>query len=104
MKKVLILFVMLFALSSGNAQAKKEVPQVQSSIDKVEGTYQIQVVNSRNKPYVPSDIEGLVVKNRQANEVKYLSLGTEVRLMILPVSAINAPGFKAVPKIAHIKE
>lgn len=103
MKKVALLFLVLFVFNKSNAQSDQNRP-IQTEQIKVEGTYQIQVVNSRNKANIPSNIAELVKKNRKPNEINYLKLGTEVRLMILPESTISAPNFSALPQIAYIRE
>lgn len=70
----------------------------------IEGTYQIQVINSRNQPSIPGNIDELILQNRHATEAVYVQLGTEVRLKILPLSEINRTGFTPVEKIIHITE
>lgn len=101
MKKIIttcVLFLLLIGITNaqtGNNPSKK----TESSI---EGTYQIQVVNSRDQPYIPTNLKQLVLDNRDAKDVKYVTLGTEVRLMILPLSEITKPDFKPIKMIAHV--
>ncbi len=101
MKKIITLCV-LFLLSIGITIAQTDNRIVQKSEPAVEGTYQIQVVNSRDQPYIPTNLKQLVLENRDAKDVKYVTLGTEVRLMILPLSEITKPDFKPIKMIAHV--
>ncbi len=101
MKKIITLCVLIL-LSIGITIAQTDNKIVQKSEPVVEGTYQIQVVNSRNQPNIPGNIKQLVLENRATNEVKYVTLGTEVRIMILPTSEITKPDFKPIKMIAHV--
>jgi PIN domain nuclease of toxin-antitoxin system len=92
------------ATAQNTQSANNQIEKNSNTLVKTEGTYQIQIINSRNKPNIPANIDELVIKNRQANEIKYLSLGTEVRLMILPLSTINSVNFKSIERFAYIRE
>jgi hypothetical protein len=112
MKSVLIpaIYVCLSALPTSDAAAKLYSPVKSNdvhlgqgdSINDITGTYQIQVIESRNKPYIPGNLTELVLNNRHATERKYIKLGSEVRLMVLPLSEINSPGFRAIEPIAQV--
>ena len=69
-----------------------------------EGTFQIQVINSRSQPIIPANINELVTANRNATEIVYVQLGTDVRLKILPLSEINRPEFTRLEKVKHFTE
>lgn len=71
---------------------------------KVEGTYQVQVKNARVKPSIPADLAQIVEKNRHATKTTYVSLGTLVRVKILPSSEISKAGFKGLEKIKYVSE
>ncbi len=102
MRALLILFLFFFSplyrLSAQNTGAGS--PQNYSA----EGTWQIEVVNSRNQPFIPGDIDEIVAEKRHASEVVYVQLGTVVRLKILPVSEINRLQFIPLEKIKFISE
>lgn len=59
------------------------------------GTYQIEVLG-RGNPYIPESLDEIIDENRHATDVVYVSLGTKVRVKILPHNTINSPEFKAV--------
>jgi hypothetical protein len=101
MKKVISLFV-LFLMFSIISKGQTNKDSAAKNTTNIEGTYQIQVVNSRNHPYIPYNLNQLVLDNRDATQVKYVTLGTEVRIMVLPLSEINKPDFKPLKQIAHV--
>jgi hypothetical protein len=98
MKKLYsILFFSVLILSkpvSAQEESKKPIG--------IEGTYQIQVLNTRALPLIPSNLEMLIKKERHATEEKFIKLGEQVRLKVLPLSEISKPGFKAVEKVVYI--
>lgn len=103
-KKTLILFFLFLAgLSFAKAQNTIDNSKPQSSVN-IEGTYQIEVINTRSQPFIPGNLKQLVIENRNATKIIYLTLGTQVRLKILPLSEINRPGFKPLYPVAHITE
>ncbi len=102
MKKIILACVVsVFFVGVSISQTTAEPAKLTAA--SIEGTYQIQVVNSRNQPYIPANLNQLVLDNRDATEVKYVTLGTEVRLKVLPLSEINKPDFKPLQKIAHVR-
>ena len=104
MKKIFLPFILLYVgISLSKGQNTTESFQTPDSAS-IEGTYQIQVINSRSQPYIPANIAQLVINNRNSTLVTYVNLGTEVRLKILPLSEVNTPDFKPLEKISHITE
>lgn len=109
-KFVLIFCIILFAKSISIAGSDKLIVvnenlfsffqgddkklTVEEKIKKYEGQFQIQVKDMRYKPSIPYNLDELIEKNRKQNEVTYVSLGSAVRLMILPVNYINKTGKK----------
>lgn len=71
---------------------------------KIQGTYQIQVINSRNEPFIPANIEEIVKKNRKKDQIVYYKIADDVRVLILPEVTINSTDFKPLDQIAHIEE
>lgn len=103
MRVLLIASFILFSASGAVYAQHTDLISTQTNTVIV-GTWQIQVINSRNQPYIPGNIIELVTENRKADEVMYMQLGTEVRLKILPLVEINRPGFIPLEKIVHITE
>ena len=84
---IVFLLTPIFAISQEKPQ-KKQVT-IEEKLQKYEGTFQIQVSDPRLKPAIPYNIDELIENNRSQNEVKYLQLGTQVRLMILPKNHVK---------------
>lgn len=102
MKKILLL-ILIFAGITVKAQETTDKSKIDSSVN-IEGTYQIQVINTRNQPYIPSNLKEMVLEKRDATKTIYVSLGTNVRLKILPLSEISKPDFKSLEPLARIFE
>ena len=103
MKKAFILFVMLITgLSISKAQSGSK--QNDTKQINVEGTYQIEMINTRDKPSLPVELAKIVSENRDTKEVKYIMLAPKTRLKILPLSEINKPDFKPLNKITYVSK
>jgi hypothetical protein len=103
MKTILFsIFILVVSCVQTSAQNKKIEASTKTS--SIEGTYQLQVINSRANPFIPGNLEELVLNNRNATKTVYLSLGTEVRLMILSTEEISKKDFKKISQVAHISE
>ncbi len=103
MKKTILLFLfLLIGITFTKAQSVADT--LINHCYTIDGTYQIQVVNSRNQPLIPTNLNQIVISNRDKNEVKYVKLGTEVRLKILPLTEINKSNFTPLPKIGYVTE
>ncbi|MCG2612164.1 hypothetical protein LZZ90_11665 [Flavobacterium sp. SM15] len=91
MKKVfqLLCFLMLTLSLFAQEKNKSNGLSIDEKLKKYEGTFQIQVKNPRSKPAIPYNIDEIIEQNRSENQVKYVQLGTEVRLMILPKKGIQ---------------
>jgi len=103
MKRIALIFTLsLLSISFVKAQVKAD-----TTLNKcytIDGTYQIQVINSRSQPLMPVNLNKIVLENRDATKVKYVPLGSIVRLMILPLSEINKPDFKPLDQIGYVSE
>jgi hypothetical protein len=93
-----IFFVIVFLLFPIFAISQKKQVTIEEKLQKYEGTFQIQVSDPRLKPAIPYNIDELIENNRSQNEVKYLQLGTQVRLMILPKNQVK--GKSKLPMIS----
>lgn len=93
MKKIISFFLLLFAVSSFSCfgqESKKEKLSIEQKIEKLKGTFQIQVKDSRQKASVPYNIDEIIKSNQKEDEVAYVPLGTMVRIMILPKKELQA--------------
>ncbi len=101
MKKLILLFP-IFLLGITLSKAQTGADATKKTTPCIDGTYQLQMIHSRNQPYFPTNLDKIVTDNRDATFVKYVSLGTEVRLKILPLSEINAPDFNHCQKLVML--
>lgn len=85
-----VVFLMMgcFAASGQNNSATKT-----SDKKAARGTYQFIVAGSRAQVAFADEILYEVEKSRHDKEVKYLQLGEQAKVKILPRSEINSPGF-----------
>jgi hypothetical protein len=97
-----LFFCGLFSLLTQSLCAQSANTSVTTTDTSFYGTYQLQVIDSRNQPYIPGNIKQMVLENRPVDQVKYISLGPEVRLMILPLSEIKKPGFQPIKQVGHV--
>lgn len=100
MKKIVPVFFLLFTSLLVVGQTENNILQQ----PKIEGTYQIQVINTRNKPFLPQNIEDIVIKNRRKDVVFYYKLSENVRIKILPLDYITSKEYMPLSLIEHIQE
>ncbi len=105
MKNMFLLFLLAFFFSfklPAQDKAKAESQRLMDLFQKLEGTYQMQIINSRDKTELPLYLMDTIQKKRHTTNVVYYKYKSNVRLMILPFSEINKQGFKRLERIAHI--
>lgn len=83
---------------------KAESQRLLSLSQKLEGTYQVQIVNSREKAALPLAIMDSIHLKRHATETVYFPLKGNIRVMVLPQSEISKQGFKPLERIAYVSE
>lgn len=76
----------------------------QSDSTSLRGTYTIQMINTRDLPSIPYDLETRVNSKRDKNKIVYLKLSDYVRVKILPKSEIEKSDFKPAKYIEYVKE
>lgn len=89
-----IVIVLFFSINCFSQEEKQSI----------EGTYQVQVVNSRNQPNVPGNLEQIVREKRHNTEDLYITIGTDVRLFIPSEKTIRSKTFIPLKAIAHVVE
>lgn len=87
---VLIFFFSFSASAQTNAVEKKSEVKVQKA---AKGTYQFIVDNIKSQVVFSDEILYEVEKNRDEKEIKYLQLGSQAKVKILPRSVINSADF-----------
>jgi len=101
---------LVFALQDINAQVnskeqqdpKIETQRLMDLYRKLEGTYQIQIIDSREKSELQLNILDTVEEMRHKTDTVYFWMRANKRLMILPFSVIEKKDFKGIENISHI--
>lgn len=101
-KTITLFFLFIFGIAFAKAQTVSDT--VKNHCYTIDGTYQIQLINSRSQPLIPANLNKIILDNRDATEIKYVKLGTEVRIKILPLSEINKPDFQPLARIGYVSE
>jgi hypothetical protein len=106
MKKLTLIAFLLISFShSSNAQQqdpKIETDRLMGLFHKLDGTFQLQIIDSRDKTELPLYIMDTIIAKRHATEVVYFPLRSNVRVMVLPLSEINKQGFIPLERIVNI--
>ena len=84
------------------ATRKAETKRLMDLLSKLEGTYQIQVIDSREQPTIPLTLMEIIELNRHATEVKYIWLKSNMRVKILSKNEINTSSFIGIPRVINI--
>lgn len=86
---------------------KKPAPQ-ENDISKTyafDGTYQLEIINTRYMPVLPGNLMNIIRDNRHETNTVYVQINNMLRVKILPKSEINSPGFQPLKeKYIHVKE
>lgn len=99
----LVSFIFLFVSQIAQAQVdnkiKSEPKMVQQDIhsdkqlndrwNNALGSFQFQIINSRINPQIPISTIELIEENRLEDKVNYINYKQDIRLMILPKSALK---------------
>ena len=104
MKTIILLITVCFATINAAAQAdaKIETNRLMNLLQKLEGTYQVQIIDSRELPAIPLALMDTIIAKRDENTVKYVWLKNNVRVKILPTKEINAQLFQGVTRVAYV--
>ena len=110
-KKTLFVFALLLLCFAVNAQtqqdsARAETQRLLALNQQLDGTFQIQVVNSREQVEFPLAYLDTILSMRQQNDVVYFyyPYKKNVRIMILPYATIEKKDFARLPRIAYVTQ
>lgn len=79
----------------------KKLQQMNFAMD---GTYQIQVIDSRELPMFPLTILPEIDSVRKQNDTVYIKIKDHERIMVLPKSVITAPSFVKAEHLVYISD
>ena len=112
MRKIYPLILLLglsFTSQSQTVDSGAETPltdeEVQELVNlsfEMEGTYQIQMIDTRETPAISLKIFPTLYDLRHETEIVYHTVNEKMRIMILPYATINAPEFEWIDRIAYV--
>lgn len=107
MKKMKTLFGILtfiFFASSSIAQQdpKAETQRLVALSQKLQGTYQLQIIDSREKTEMPLSLLDSVAAKRHSTDNVYFWYKKNIRVLVLPLSEIEKKDFKPLERIVNI--
>ncbi len=94
--------MLLAAISFSQESDKKETERLNALNQKLNGTFQIQVIASREMPIFPLKTLDEISLKRDENKVTYIWIKSNIRVLILPKSKIEEAGFKPIERIKHL--
>lgn len=103
MLKQIFVVVFVFSFWSGFSQAdhKKETQRLMDLLAKNEGTYQVQIIDSRELPTIPLTLMDSIEAKRDEQEIKYVWLKSNVRVKILSKKEISNPSFQPLERVKY---
>lgn len=106
MRKIVLVASVFLLVSAASAQQEQspETKRLLALQTKLEGTYQVQVINSREKIAFPLTTLDAVEARRSPHDTVYFWLKEHVRIMVLPASVISGKEFTPVQKTVYITE
>lgn len=97
-----VLFALFFTIAFSQNDPKQETQRLMDLLAKNEGTYQVQIIDSRELPAIPLSLMDTIIVKRHDTEIKYIWLKDNTRVKILPKSLINDPAFTKLERVVHI--
>ena len=104
MKKIsflIILFLPILSLSQ-SVLSKSKVDQYTTMFKKAQGTYQIQMINTRKMPVIPLSLISKIEKKRHQSEDRYFNFKENIKIKILPKDVIESTTFEPIERIVHL--
>jgi hypothetical protein len=106
MRKIVLAASFLLALNAKAQQEQSpETKRLLALQNKLEGTYQVQIVNLRKEIAFPLNILDEIESRRSQTETVTYWLQDHIRIIILPGNVIDKPGFRKLsPAAIHTNE
>lgn len=105
-KKHLLTFCCWLSLCLGayaqpDPKAKAESDRLMKLYQQLQGTYQVQVIDSREKVGFPLTLLDSIMVKRQQDKTVYLWIKNNIRVSIPPYSEINKKDFVRLEQTAY---
>lgn len=82
--------------------AEVETNRLVKLSEKLEGTYQVQIINSREKIAFPLSTLDVIESKRTKTDTVYFWLKERVRVMVLPSETLSNKTFTPLERITYI--
>ena len=105
MNKVVLVFCLSLLSIVGYSQkeyTQEQIQEIQDLNAQIEGTYQIQVIDSRKQPALPFELAKIVEEKRSQTETVYHYLDSNIRILILPENQMKRNKFTKDEKLIYI--
>lgn len=106
MKKIIYTILILLPLFASNLfaqqDAKIETARLMDLLKKLEGTYQVQIIDSRELPTIPLALMDTVVAKRDENITTYVWLKSNTRVKILSTKEIQSASYKGLTRVIYV--
>ena len=106
LKGILCFVIMCCSMTTklyGQSESKsKDSINYEELSNKLYGTYQIEMIDTRSLPSFPAELLEVIEVKREENTVVYHNVSEIMRIKILPKSIINAADFKPLKRINYI--
>lgn len=96
------IFAIVFSYAQQSPEQKKETERLTQLASSLAGTYQIQVINSREMPAFPLTALDKVAAERKQSENTFFWLKQHIRILVLPYSEIQKKDFKPIDRIVYL--
>lgn len=93
---------MSVSLYGQNDPSKNDTIDYTALSDKLYGTYQIEMIDTRTLPSFRAELLLLIEEKREEDVVVYHNVSEKMRIKILPKSTINAANFEPIKRINYI--
>lgn len=105
-KNIICVLILLCTVSinsfSQNTKHSNDSINYEALSEKLMGTYQIEMIDTRSLPSFPAELLILIEEKRDENRIIYHKVSHMMRIKILPKSMIKAKNFKPVERISYI--
>ena len=97
-----VVFLPTFLYGQNNL-TDEEVTAYVDMFNNAAGTYQIQIIDSREMPSIQLSIIDEIDAVRKENDIAYISVKNNIRIKVLPFFVINALDFVGVERIVYLR-
>ena len=99
---LIVLILSSFQCLSQAELTTQEVQQLLSTKAQVQGSYQVEMINTRSLPTIPLIAYKEIEQRRKQSEVVYYQLNENTRIKIFPFDQIKDPNFGFPEEVIYI--